>query len=262
MTHGYGPRNHSRLARRQQHFMHANPNPKPNQAVGSFQRLCHYRLVVVDKATMSRGGGAAAGGVGGAKGKKKRVMFTIDCAKPMEDKIMDVASLEKPELFATPSPSLVKRARSPSPPPSLSESFHHHHNYQRERERERRGREVQISNISPAASTFVRHRRSPRTPFLTQNHGDSEPSEGGFGGAAASDAVDFPGATRVLERGRIADDAGDALMIRAMLSYFEGFQVWVRERAAGESGRREKMSEERKRERKRDLFFCFRLVIV
>ncbi|KAI8004085.1 60S ribosomal protein L22-2 [Camellia lanceoleosa] len=44
---------------------------------------------------MSRGGGAAAGGGGGAKGKKKRVMFTIDCAKPMEDKIMDVASLEK-----------------------------------------------------------------------------------------------------------------------------------------------------------------------
>ncbi|KAI8004083.1 60S ribosomal protein L22-2 [Camellia lanceoleosa] len=43
---------------------------------------------------MSRGGGAAAGG-GGAKGKKKGVMFTIDCAKPVEDKIMDVASLEK-----------------------------------------------------------------------------------------------------------------------------------------------------------------------
>ncbi|KAL7178194.1 hypothetical protein ACSBR2_031361 [Camellia fascicularis] len=35
---------------------------------------------------MSRGGGAAA---------KKGVMFTIDCAKPVEDKIMDVASLEK-----------------------------------------------------------------------------------------------------------------------------------------------------------------------
>ncbi|KAI8005321.1 60S ribosomal protein L22-2 [Camellia lanceoleosa] len=47
---------------------------------------------------MSRGGRAAAGGGGGgggAKGKKKRVMFTIDCAKPMEDKITDVASLEK-----------------------------------------------------------------------------------------------------------------------------------------------------------------------
>lgn len=31
----------------------------------------------------------------GAKGKKKGVTFTIDCAKPVEDKIMDIASLEK-----------------------------------------------------------------------------------------------------------------------------------------------------------------------
>ncbi|KAJ1383450.1 Ribosomal protein L22e [Sesbania bispinosa] len=38
---------------------------------------------------MSRGGAA------GAKGKKKGVTFTIDCAKPVEDKIMDIASLEK-----------------------------------------------------------------------------------------------------------------------------------------------------------------------
>jgi len=38
--------------------------------------------------------GAAA--VGGAKGKKKgATTFTIDCAKPVEDKIMDIASLEK-----------------------------------------------------------------------------------------------------------------------------------------------------------------------
>lgn len=37
--------------------------------------------------------GAAA--VGGAKGKKKGATFTIDCAKPVEDKIMDIASLEK-----------------------------------------------------------------------------------------------------------------------------------------------------------------------
>uniref|UniRef100_A0A7N2L4U5 Large ribosomal subunit protein eL22 n=1 Tax=Quercus lobata TaxID=97700 RepID=A0A7N2L4U5_QUELO len=29
------------------------------------------------------------------KGKKKGVSFTVDCAKPVEDKIMDVASLEK-----------------------------------------------------------------------------------------------------------------------------------------------------------------------
>ncbi|KAI8004084.1 UDP-glucuronic acid decarboxylase 4 [Camellia lanceoleosa] len=83
----------------------------------------------------------------------------------------------------------------------------------------------------PSTRRLQRHRRSPRTPFLTQNHGDSEPSEGGFGGAsldishwmysmgtrAASDAVDFPGAAGVLERGRIADDSGDALMIRATL---------------------------------------------
>ncbi|CAL0308557.1 unnamed protein product [Lupinus luteus] len=32
---------------------------------------------------------------GGAKGKKKVVSFTIDCTKPVEDKIMDIASLEK-----------------------------------------------------------------------------------------------------------------------------------------------------------------------
>ena len=31
----------------------------------------------------------------GAKGKKKGASFVIDCAKPVEDKIMDIASLEK-----------------------------------------------------------------------------------------------------------------------------------------------------------------------
>ncbi|KAJ9181901.1 hypothetical protein P3X46_005946 [Hevea brasiliensis] len=41
---------------------------------------------------MSRGG---AVGAGGAKGKKKGATFTIDCSKPVEDKIMDIASLEK-----------------------------------------------------------------------------------------------------------------------------------------------------------------------
>uniref|UniRef100_A0A2P2IL32 Large ribosomal subunit protein eL22 n=1 Tax=Rhizophora mucronata TaxID=61149 RepID=A0A2P2IL32_RHIMU len=39
---------------------------------------------------MSRGAAAA-----GAKGKKKGAAFVIDCAKPVEDKIMDIASLEK-----------------------------------------------------------------------------------------------------------------------------------------------------------------------
>ncbi|XP_022757970.1 60S ribosomal protein L22-2-like isoform X2 [Durio zibethinus] len=38
---------------------------------------------------MSRGAAA------GPKGKKKGASFTIDCAKPVEDKIMDIASLEK-----------------------------------------------------------------------------------------------------------------------------------------------------------------------
>lgn len=46
-----------------------------------------------EERTMSRGSGGAAGG--GAKGKKKGATFTIDCAKPVEDKIMDIASLEK-----------------------------------------------------------------------------------------------------------------------------------------------------------------------
>ena len=31
----------------------------------------------------------------GVKGKKKGASFVIDCAKPVEDKIMDIASLEK-----------------------------------------------------------------------------------------------------------------------------------------------------------------------
>nr|DAD38095.1 TPA_asm: hypothetical protein HUJ06_008736 [Nelumbo nucifera] len=35
------------------------------------------------------------GSATGPKGKKKGVTFTIDCAKPVEDKIMDIASLEK-----------------------------------------------------------------------------------------------------------------------------------------------------------------------
>jgi large subunit ribosomal protein L22e len=38
---------------------------------------------------------AAAAAAGGAKGKKKGASFVIDCAKPVEDKIMDIASLEK-----------------------------------------------------------------------------------------------------------------------------------------------------------------------
>ncbi|XP_047317498.1 60S ribosomal protein L22-3 [Impatiens glandulifera] len=41
---------------------------------------------------MSRGNAAAGGG---PKGKKKGVTFTIDCSKPVEDKIMEIASLEK-----------------------------------------------------------------------------------------------------------------------------------------------------------------------
>jgi large subunit ribosomal protein L22e len=32
---------------------------------------------------------------GGTKGKKRAQTFTIDCGKPVEDKIMDIASFEK-----------------------------------------------------------------------------------------------------------------------------------------------------------------------
>jgi large subunit ribosomal protein L22e len=41
--------------------------------------------------------GAAAATKGGAAGGKKKgsVTFVIDCTKPVEDKIMDIASLEK-----------------------------------------------------------------------------------------------------------------------------------------------------------------------
>ncbi|KAL9240862.1 hypothetical protein vseg_015035 [Gypsophila vaccaria] len=40
---------------------------------------------------MSKAGGAAVT----KGGKKKTATFTIDCSKPVEDKIMDIASLEK-----------------------------------------------------------------------------------------------------------------------------------------------------------------------
>lgn len=40
---------------------------------------------------MSRGGS----GAGPKGGKKKGSTFTIDCTKPVDDKIMDIASLEK-----------------------------------------------------------------------------------------------------------------------------------------------------------------------
>ncbi|CAN6325262.1 unnamed protein product, partial [Urochloa humidicola] len=41
--------------------------------------------------------GVAAGSKGGAAGGKKKgaVTFTIDCTKPVEDKIMEIATLEK-----------------------------------------------------------------------------------------------------------------------------------------------------------------------
>ncbi|KAA8545186.1 hypothetical protein F0562_019925 [Nyssa sinensis] len=48
------------------------------------------KLVSGGLTKMSRGSAA-----GGPKGKKKGATFTIDCAKPVEDKIMDIASLEK-----------------------------------------------------------------------------------------------------------------------------------------------------------------------
>jgi large subunit ribosomal protein L22e len=45
---------------------------------------------------MARGAATATKGGGAAGGKKKgSVTFVIDCTKPVEDKIMDIASLEK-----------------------------------------------------------------------------------------------------------------------------------------------------------------------
>ncbi|GJN10701.1 hypothetical protein PR202_ga28818 [Eleusine coracana subsp. coracana] len=43
---------------------------------------------------MARGATATKGGAAGGK-KKGSVTFVIDCTKPVEDKIMDIASLEK-----------------------------------------------------------------------------------------------------------------------------------------------------------------------
>ncbi|KAK8272126.1 hypothetical protein V6Z11_D11G310000, partial [Gossypium hirsutum] len=45
------------------------------------------RILSRDKLKLSR--------TAGLKGKKKGVTFTIDCSKPVEDKIMDIAPLEK-----------------------------------------------------------------------------------------------------------------------------------------------------------------------
>ncbi|XP_030442249.1 60S ribosomal protein L22-2-like [Syzygium oleosum] len=47
------------------------------------------------KAGSAAAAAAAAAGGGAKAGKKKGVGFVIDCAKPVEDKIMDIASLEK-----------------------------------------------------------------------------------------------------------------------------------------------------------------------
>ncbi|XP_050263939.1 uncharacterized protein LOC126708176 [Quercus robur] len=55
-------------------------------------RACAVGLVLRE-AKMSRR--AAGAGAAGLKGKKKGATFVIDCAKPVEDKIMDIASLEK-----------------------------------------------------------------------------------------------------------------------------------------------------------------------
>ncbi|KAF8680648.1 hypothetical protein HU200_045678 [Digitaria exilis] len=46
------------------------------------------------KGEMARGVAAAKGGAAAGK-KKGSVSFTIDCTKPVEDKIMEIASLEK-----------------------------------------------------------------------------------------------------------------------------------------------------------------------
>ncbi|KAL0387409.1 UNVERIFIED_CONTAM: 60S ribosomal protein L22-3 [Sesamum radiatum] len=74
---------------------------------------------------MSKGG---AGSGGAQKGGKKKVStFVIDCAKPVEDKIMDIASLEKflqerikvggkPGRLATLLQSPATRPRFRSPP--------------------------------------------------------------------------------------------------------------------------------------------------
>ncbi|KAK4406690.1 60S ribosomal protein L22-2 [Sesamum angolense] len=52
-----------------------------------------WRKNFIENSEMSKGG---AGSGGAQKGGKKKVStFVIDCAKPVEDKIMDIASLEK-----------------------------------------------------------------------------------------------------------------------------------------------------------------------
>ncbi|CAD5187384.1 unnamed protein product [Musa acuminata subsp. malaccensis] len=76
--------------------------------------------------------GATAGAAAAKGGNKKGSVFVIDCAKPVEDKIMDISSLEKflqerisPVPSAIPSPSPATRVRSPSHPRGPSPSGNH-----------------------------------------------------------------------------------------------------------------------------------------
>jgi len=68
----------------------AAQSPPPNPAAHAEEPSERRR-----KKAMARG--VAAGAKGGAAGGKKKgsVTFTIDCTKPVEDKIMEIATLEK-----------------------------------------------------------------------------------------------------------------------------------------------------------------------
>ncbi|EOX95093.1 Ribosomal L22e family protein isoform 3, partial [Theobroma cacao] len=57
--------------------------------LNAFLYIQNVEAAKLGGAKMSRGVAS------GPKGKKKGASFTIDCAKPVEDKIMDIASLEK-----------------------------------------------------------------------------------------------------------------------------------------------------------------------
>ncbi|KAL8162243.1 hypothetical protein V2J09_013732, partial [Rumex salicifolius] len=81
------------------HLLFGSPSKTLKSSLLSSYRPFHASLSTPQDhslATISAGAKMSKGAAAGvAKGKKKGATFTIDCTKPVEDKIMDVASLEK-----------------------------------------------------------------------------------------------------------------------------------------------------------------------
>ncbi|KAI6684077.1 hypothetical protein NL676_029990 [Syzygium grande] len=76
-------------------LLHLRPSPPRTQETLESPAIESIGRRAMRKAGSAAAAAAAAAGGGAKAGKKKGVSFVIDCAKPVEDKIMDIASLEK-----------------------------------------------------------------------------------------------------------------------------------------------------------------------